>query len=135
MNFLSKVLRGPDPRKQKIQQLENELQEKSVPESNPVYIGLLTLGVFGWLTTSAAIGFALWCVGVVFPVLELNHAILGILSVLGGGFLFFNVLKAILLSDSEVEYADKRRELAELKYDQLKSEKIGRVAYRQKGEP
>jgi len=137
MSFLKKLLQytGSDLRKRRIQKLEEELQAVETPESDLTYAGMLLLGFLGWLLTSSAIGFGLWCVGTVYPVLELNHALLGIISGLGGWFIFFNLARALLLSPSEVDHADRRRELAELKYEDLKERRLGGGAYQAKEGP
>lgn len=135
-DFLKKLLQhtGSNLRKRRIQELEEELKEPE-PESDLKYGSMLFLGFIGWVATSAAIGFGLWCVGTVFPALMLPNFILGSVSGLGGWFVFFNLARALLMSKYEVEQAERHRELAELKYEDLKERRLGGGAYQAKGGP
>ena len=119
-------------RKDQIDHLEQELQEATKDEPLPLL--LVVLGLFGWGVCSAGVGFSLWCIGQVYPMLHVHYAILAILSVLGGGFLFYCIAMTLVVGDADKEYSAKKARLAQLKYEDLKEWRLGRSAYQTKEE-
>lgn len=120
-------------RQDQIENLERELQAATKDEPLPLL--LVVLGLFGWSVCSAGVGFSLWCIGQVYPVLHVHYAILAILSVLGGGFLFYCIAMTLVVGDADKEYSAKKERLAQLKYEALKEKRLGGGAYQAKEGP
>ncbi len=124
-------------RNERIEKLEQEVASAKMDEPLPrswAYLGLLV-----WTACSGAVGFSLWCIGEVFPVLHLHDFFLILASVGLGTFLFYCIGMAVV-GGAGREHSEKEAELTALRYEALREEggsyqKVGKKAYQARSSP
>ena len=122
-------------RRQQIENLEAELQANNTPE--PPAQQFLAWTVFLGVVAAVAVmlGGGMYLLGQAYPAVAVHPVIITLVSLGGGWFIGYCVVLTVVVGPSIDGYAESRVALAELKYDELKDKRLGRVAYRPKGEP
>ena len=122
-------------RKQQIENLEAELQVHTTPASATSQFLAWSVFLITVVVTAALISGGMYSLGQAYPTVSVHPFIIALVSLAGGWFLGYCVVMATVVGPSIDGYAESRIALAEMKYDGLKEKRVGRVAYRPKGEP
>jgi hypothetical protein len=119
-------------RKQQIVNLEAELQANNTPA--PASKQFLAWTVFLGVVAAVAVmlGGGMYLLGQAYPAVAVHPVIITLVSLGSGWFIGYCVVMTTVVGPSIDGYAESRVALAELKYDDLKEKRVGRVAYQPK---